>query len=490
MAELLFTLVAYQHVVELTAVAITFVVMLSSIDDVIVDMCFWTHRLYRWFVRARFRPLTVNNLISRPERPIAIMVPAWKEHDVIYSMLRTNSVLLEYRQHHFFVGVYGNDPATASEVRRAMQDFSNVSMVTVPRPGPTSKADCLNEIISAIAVHEREKGIRFEGFALHDSEDVIHPYELKLFNYLLERNDLIQLPVYSFRCGLERLVAGTYMDEFAEAHGKELVVREALTGIVPCAGVSACFSRRAIEALRQEGGEVFRIGSLTEDYDIAFRLREHGMKEIFARFPVRFTIETASTGGRPLLTEKKLPIATREYFPSDFRAAYRQRARWLLGIVFQGWSQHGWRGSLAAKYFFIRDRKGVVTAPLAVLAYLCIGNFVALEMFYRLLPGDLQLYYIMLDTDWYRAMLLANLLFLANRVVHRTYFTTVVYGWAHGAMAGPRMIVSNFLNFFAALRAAKIFLLHKLTGQAIAWDKTQHVYPVGHGHSLNVAVPS
>ena len=30
---------------------------------------------------------------------------------------------------------------------------------------------------------------------LHDSEDVLHPLELKFFNYLLPRKDMIQLPV-------------------------------------------------------------------------------------------------------------------------------------------------------------------------------------------------------------------------------------------------------------------------------------------------------
>ena len=50
---------------------------------------------------------------------------------------------------------------------------------------------------------------------MHDAEDVIHPYELQLFNYLLDRMDLIQLPVYSFQREIGEFVAGTYMDEFA-----------------------------------------------------------------------------------------------------------------------------------------------------------------------------------------------------------------------------------------------------------------------------------
>ena len=65
---------------------------------------------------------------------------------------------------------------------------------------------------------------------LHDSEDVLHPVELSFFNYLLPRKDMIQLPVASLERDWFELVAGTYMDEFAEWHAKDLVVRESLAG--------------------------------------------------------------------------------------------------------------------------------------------------------------------------------------------------------------------------------------------------------------------
>lgn len=52
-------------------------------------------------------------------------------------------------------------------------------------------------------------------------------------------------------------------------------------------------------------------------------------------------VEAVGPGGRPEITSRNMRVATREFFPEDFRAAYRQRARWLLGIAFQGWTQHG-----------------------------------------------------------------------------------------------------------------------------------------------------
>jgi adsorption protein B len=479
MIDFLLTLATYQRVIELLAVAITVLILLSSLDDLLIDTWYWVRNFYRWFwIRARFPRLTAEALDAKPERPIAIMVPAWKESEVIQAMLATSNTLIRYSDYRFFVGVYQNDPETIAEVKAAMARFPNVSMSVVPRDGPTSKADALNIVLADIRAHEVKTGRQFVGVALHDSEDVIHPYELKLFNYLLDRMDLIQLPVYSFPRGIHELVAGTYMDEFAEWHSKDLVVRESMTGVVPCAGVSACFSHRAISALRVEReGEVFSTTSLTEDYDIAFRLAKMGMREIFVRFPVSMVVENVGADGQPQITRRNMPIATREFFPEEFRAAYRQRARWLLGIAFQGWSQHGWEGNLGAKYFFLRDRKGLITAPAAILAYFVMFSLVVLHTLFQILPEVQRPPYVLLDTDLYRALLVANLVLLVNRLVQRTLFTTRIYGIWQGLMAGPRMIVSNLLNFFATLRAAFIFARHKSTGKPIVWDKTTHSYP-------------
>lgn len=480
MNQFLYTLVVYQEVAEILTYGMTVVILIVSLDDLFIDCWYWLRELYRWYwIKSQYPALKVEVLEAKAERPIAIMVPAWMEHDVIQAMLKTNYKSLRYRNYRFFVGVYQNDPETIAEVSAAAAVVPNVTMAVVPWPGPTNKADCLNIVMAKIVEFERNANMEFVGIALHDSEDVIHPYELLLFNYLLDRMDLIQLPVYSFPRELHHFVAGTYMDEFAEWHSKDLVVRESITGVVPCAGVSACFSRRAIGALRDERkGEIFSTASLTEDYDIAFRLSKLQMREVFVRFPIAFTIETLDEAGQPIRVEKRLPIATRELFPSDFRAAYRQRARWLIGIVFQGWSQHGWIGGAGAKYFFLRDRKSLITAPAALMAYFVMLNLIVLHFLFQLFPSDQVLQYKWLDTDTYRMLLGFNLFFLFNRILQRTFFTASIYGLANGLMAGPRMIVSNFLNYFATARAVYIFVRHKVTGRQIVWDKTMHTYPV------------
>ncbi|MCW5771574.1 MAG: glycosyl transferase family protein [Rhodospirillaceae bacterium] len=469
----------YRDALEYVTIAAALVILVFGFDDLVIDLYYWIRRAARAvLIRVRFPPLPVERLMEKPESPIAIMVPAWHEADVIASMLTTNLELVRYRNYHFFVGVYANDPATAAEVAKVAALHPNVHTVTVPHDGPTNKADCLNAVIAGIGRYEREHGFEFVGIAMHDAEDVIHPLELKFFNYLIERKDLIQLPIYSLRCRPGALVAGTYMDEFAEWHTKDLVVRESFTRTVPCAGVAACFSRRAIQALIAETGEAFNTGTLTEDYDIAFRLKKLGMKEVFVRFPVAYSVDTRRGGGLEIV-DRKAPIATREFFPSAFVASYRQRARWILGIAFHGWMTMGWRGPLSAKYFLLRDRKTLITSPVNLVAIFVLVNFVAVEIALRLMPGVPRTPTIFETSPAVQALLLANLFFLANRLFHRIYFTTMIYGALHGVIAVPRLLVSNLINFFAAMRAMAVFADSRLTGRKIVWDKTQHHFPGG-----------
>lgn len=215
------------------------------------------------------------------------MVPAWNETGVIGNMAELAATTLDYENYHIFVGTYPNDPDTQRDVDEVCARFPNVHKVVCARLVPTSKADCLNNVLDAITQFERSANFAFAGFILHDAEDVISPMELRLFNYLVERKDLIQIPVYPFEREWTHFTSMTYIDEFSELHGKDVPVREALAGQVPSAGVGTCFSRRAVTALLADGdGIAFDVQSLTEDYDIGFRLKEKGMTEIFVRFPV------------------------------------------------------------------------------------------------------------------------------------------------------------------------------------------------------------
>ena len=476
---------AAQHYawLESFAAVVAVIILISSLDDLVIDAWYWVNRLWRRFTvldRKDFRPLTAEQLHARPEQPLAVMVPAWLEYDVIAQMLETMVGTLDYQHYRIFVGTYPNDTQTIAEVERMRGRYRQLERVEVPHAGPTCKADCLNWIIQAILLHETRSGDTFAGIVLHDSEDVLHPLELKFFNYLLPRKDMIQLPVVSLERDWYELVAGTYMDEFAEWHAKDLVVRESVTGVVPSAGVGTCFSRRAIQALLDEThNQPFNTDSLTEDYDVGSRLGKLGMRSIFARFPVEFRVRRKRWFGlRPdrALTVT-MPLCVREFFPGTLRTAYRQKARWVLGIGLQSWEQIGWKGSLVTKYLLFRDRKGIVTSFVSVLAYLLVADFVFLWLLEAFGVTEVRFPSPVDEGGWLATVIGLNAIALVLRVVQRVYFVHKLYGWEQALMSVPRMVVGNVVNFLATARAWRLFLGHLLLGRDLVWDKTMHDFP-------------
>lgn len=473
----------YYSFLEYLAAITAVIILISSIDDLFIDCWYWCRRIYRyWTIKKRptYHPLRAEDLLSRTEQPLAIMVPAWLEYDVIAQMVENMVSVLNYQQYVIFIGTYVNDEATIKEVERMQRRYRQLKRVEVPHPGPTCKADCLNWIIQAIHLHEKQHNMAFAGVILHDSEDVLHPLELKFFNYLLPRKDMIQLPVMSLERNWFELIAGTYMDEFAEWHAKDLVVRESVSGMVPSAGVGTCFSRRAITALcEQTQNQPFNTETLTEDYDIGARLSAMGMNSIFANFNVQFKVSRPTRFGLGPVKEflLNIPLCVREYFPNTLRTAYRQKARWVLGIGLQSWEQLGWRGSLITKYLLFRDRKGIVTAFVSIFSYVLLFQFVILYLLSVTHVSELRFPPLFREGTWLFTISVLITIALGLRVVQRVYFVTKLYGWEHGIMSVPRMIIGNVINFFAVSRAWKMFLAYLLWGKKMAWDKTMHDFP-------------
>lgn len=471
----------YYRGLEVVTAVVGVIILLSSLDDLFIDGWYWVRELRRRLtVKRRYAPLTAEQLRAKEEQPLAIMVPAWLEYDVIASMLETMVSTLEYKNYMIFAGTYQNDERTIKEVERMRRRYRQLVRVEVPHDGPTCKADCLNWIVQAIFAQDARQPVPFAGVILHDSEDVLHPLELKYYNYLLPRIDFIQLPVTSLERHWYELVAGTYMDEFAEWHTKDLVVRESLSKMVPSAGVGTCFSRRAlVELAAESNNQPFNTDTLTEDYDIGARLAQRGMRQIFGKFPVEYVTRRQSWFGmgKERIAPLRMPLGVREYFPNTFRTAYRQKARWTLGIGLQGWQQVGWTGSLATKYLLFRDRKGLVTSFIAILAYVLLANFF---VFYLAdLFGWWTVYYpsYFRPGGWLVTLMWANAVALLLRVVQRAYFVGRMYGWEHALLSVPRMIVGNFINAMAAARAWRLFIGHLITGKRLAWDKTMHDFP-------------
>lgn len=65
---------------------------------------------------------------------------------------------------------------------------------------------------------------------------------------------------------------------------------------------------------------------------------------------------------------------------------------------------------------------------------------------------------------------------LLNRLFQRCWFVTRFYGIFEGLLSAPRMMWSNFVNFFANLRALKQ-VMEMGDSRRVAWDKTTHEFP-------------
>src|SRR3546814_21190588 len=95
---------------------------------------------------------------------------------------------------------------------------------------------------------------------------------------------MVQLPVLPLIDPRSRWIAGHYLDEFAEAHGKDLVVSEALGASVPSAGVGCAIRRDMMDNIaRLHGGKPFDEASVTEDYELGLKLGSHGGRRILVR---------------------------------------------------------------------------------------------------------------------------------------------------------------------------------------------------------------
>ena len=471
----------YRELLETIAAVAAVGVLISSLDDLFIDIYYWVRRIYRWVtISSKHKPLRVEQLREKDESYLAIMVPAWQEHDVIAKMVENTIATMDYQKYVIFIGTYQNDAQTTAEADRMARRFPTmVKRATVLNDGPTCKADCLNWIAQSIFLYEEQHSMKFAGLIIHDSEDVIHPLEFRMFNYLVARKDLIQMPVLSLERGWYDWIGATYMDDFAEWHEKEMVVRESINGLVPGSGVSTCYSRRAIQMLvDQNNNQPFNTDTLTEDYDLSFRLKKLGTSQVFVRFPVVHTVRRRSFfTGKEYQIDVNSTIATREYFPSTLRAAYRQRTRWILGVAFQGWQQMGWKGNLAAKYLLFRDRKSLWAPYVGLLTYLTAVAFVTIWIL-RLWGLEYMRFPDFVETrSWLFYVYLLSFWFFFNRIAHRAYFVTKEHGIVQGILSVPRIVVGSVINLFAVSRAWKIFVTHLITGKRIAWDKTQHFYP-------------
>ena len=450
--------------------------LLSGIDDVCIDISFLCSKLWERLDGNKPPIVSEKDLLFRAEEAIAVMIPAWDESDVIRPMLGNSLRTIAYSNYHVFVGTYPNDLETQREVDKVSIEFDNVHRVTCRNPGPTCKADCLNWVYQDIREFERENTVKFSIFAMEDCEDVVHPLCLKLINYHIPEADMVQLPVFPLERPWKDFTSGHYIDEFSEFHTKDVLVRQLLSRSIPAAGVGCAFSRRAFERLAAENdGELFNTGSLTEDYELGLKI---GRLKFRPRFIGQYLpeIRTRPASWVPHGSPDRW-IAVREYFPATFRTAYRQKARWVLGIAFQGWQNLGWQGGIAFRYMLYRDRKSIVTNYVSLLGYLVVIFMLALQTYTYVTPDAYRYPPVVERGTWLWNILLINLAFLCNRIAWRCASVYSVYGCKQAVLSIARLGWSNVINGAATNRALYLFMRSKVTGKRLAWDKTAHVMP-------------
>tara|TARA_R100000027_G_scaffold67028_1_gene64269 strand:- start:4207 stop:6261 length:2055 start_codon:yes stop_codon:yes gene_type:complete len=452
--------------------------LVSGLDDFFVDVVYYCRAAYRFlFKRNKVKPITWEQLEAVPEKPVAIMVPAWKEADVIADMVLNFRKTVKYDNWVLFVGTYPNDPDTFREAERARCYIPNTEVVVTPAPGPTCKSDCLNWVYQGILLYEERTGVTFDIFLMHDAEDIVHPASVKFYNYLMPRMDFIQTPVVPLSRKWHQLIGGVYMDEFAESHLKDMRMREFMTGVLPSAGVGTALSRAAIQYLaKHRRNQIFDVTTLTEDYIMGLSLRGMKGKKIFLQQYIETETEVRSLIlRRKKIKKKKELIATKEYFPHTFTTSTRQKSRWTLGICLQGW-RVGWTMHPFLNYWLMRDRKGILNSFAVILGY-CVAIFLGLFYLLGLLFPALQLPLILTEGDWVTNLLYIVMGLFGWRLINRFLCTTRFYNVFQGLLSPIRMLVGNFVNFRAAWIATRQFVLAKVRGETPEWIKTEHAFP-------------
>lgn len=483
--------------------------IISGIDDLLIDILYWGNSLIRTirYPRWNYPWLNESTLHEEPQKKAAVLLSTWHEDDVIAQCLLTNYQLIDYQNYDFYVGTYPNDQPTQDEVDRVSKILPNVYKSVTKNPGPTSKGDCLNNTYLELKRQEQISGEEYSFILMHDPEDVMHPLELKLCNYLMGRGEInmVQTPVFPLEVPIAKFTAGTYMDEFAETHTKDMYVREWIDAFVPSAGVGTAISHNAFERMDMVRHEdLFATNSLTEDYDLGVRLKEIDIHCVFVRQAIvrqeQNEIITSAVNNIEAKLKRELPaqlktffaklqqfseacgvgirtelIATRAYFPDTPITAIRQRTRWTLGTVFQSWKNLGWPKGWKIRWLLVHDRKSFIAYFWVVAGYiffLYVGVYSLIRsLFFHHLPPALP------NQTWVVIVAWVTVFLMGNRLLQRMISVTRIYGIGQGVLSLLRQPWGSIINACAAFRALTQFIKSQRSQKIIAWDKTKHYFP-------------
>lgn len=431
--------------------------LIGALDDLCIDLIWASRWLYRRLTVYRDVPPMLASQLPLPAKPglLAVFIPTWREADVVGTMLSqcTQKWGGSGTRYHIYVGCYPNDNEGIAQVLRTAAFDPRIRLVLLAHHGPTTKADCLNRLWQALLSDELAGGYKAKAIVMHDAEDSVHASELRVFDLLIEKAAGVQLPVIPVRTARSRWISAHYCDEFAEAHGKSMVVREAIGAALPLAGVGCAIDRNLLGRIAlSSNGEPFDRNSLTEDYELGIRIGGAGGRTVMARL-------RDSYGDL---------VGTKACFPDTLNASVRQKTRWLTGIALAGWDRLGWRGSIAEKWMRLRDRRSILAALVLMAAYICV--VLAALLAFAAAAG---LFQPAPFSETLMALLAINAFFLIWRTIVRAAFVAKLYGAAEAALSIPRSLIANIISIMAARRACMVYLRHCF-GVPLEWDKTAH----------------
>ncbi len=434
--------------------------LLGGLDDLVIDLIWIGRTTWRAATIYTHHPRADAATLAPPLAPgrLVIFVAAWQEDAVIGGMVANALASLVHPDWRLYVGCYPNDPATIAAIERAARGDPHVRIVVGDAPGPTTKAGCLNWIWRAMADDERACGVAVKAVVLHDAEDIVHANELTLYDALIERFALVQIPVHPLivpGTGVSgALISGHYCGEFSEAHGKQVVVREAVGAAVPSAGVGCAIDRTVLGAIAESRDGPFDPDSLTEDYELGLRIGAQGGRGAFVRLP--------AADGRGL-------VAVHACFPHTINGAVKQKARWMTGIALAGWDRLGWSGGIAERWMRLRDRRAPLAAAVLAAGYVALVGWGLLWLASLVSGRGIPVH---VPTP----LIITNSLLLVWRIAMRGTITGRSHGWRMGLLAPLHMLIGNIVAMMAAWRALGLYVALVRHGR-LRWEKTAHVFP-------------
>lgn len=437
----------YAHVLYLIGLVLVLLYIIMGFDDFLWDIFTLTRR-----ISYRKQRLDFHLLNKVPPKLLAVAVAAWHEDNVLGDVIDNIIESADYPQsmYHIFLGVYPNDPATIRVAEELAARHNNVHIVINELPGPTSKAQNINYVIRRIAAFEKERGWEFASLTIHDSEDVVHPYELRVTNYLLDTHDALQFPVFplikmpTFRNFFANITTGTYADEFAENHFATMVTRCMTGAFVPSAGTGFVLSRKVLQSFGNE--DVLPSDSLTEDYRLSLTLFECGVRLYY----VLEQIPRIDAKGKLVWDY----ITTRSIFPNTFKTAVKQKTRWIYGITMQSLSLHEIfrtpKLSLSGRYSLYRDHKAKVGNLLVIVSYPILIYF--LISLFALLPSI----YPKGTLSWYLCfvvfvMMLEQQFFRGVAIYHVYGMRSVFFACLLPPILPLRLMWGNIINMVSTM---------------------------------------